>query len=81
MTDDKKQQLKLMDDAVKKIKKMVKDRMTQREAALPAYEPSSLEQLPDAVKISREHDASNLKSVIQEQKDLLTILDFMYPDV
>lgn len=73
--------IQLMEEAVKKIKKMVKSRLEQREAALPAYEPSSIESLPDAVKISREHDASNLKAVIQEQKDLMAILDFMYPDV
>lgn len=76
-TDEK---VLLMNDAVKKIKKMVKDRLTQRKAALPAYE-NTIDNIPDAVKISREHDASNLKSVIQEQEDLLAILDFMYPDV
>lgn len=76
-TDEK---VLLMNDAVKKIKKMVKDRMDKRKAALPAYE-NTLDNIPDAVKISREHDASNLKSVIQEQEDLLAILDFMYPDV
>lgn len=70
----------LMNDAVKKIKKMVKDRLEKRKAALSAYE-STIDNIPDAVKISREHDASNLKSVIQEQEDLLAILDFMYPDV
>lgn len=69
-----------MKEAVKPISKMLQNRMNNRIEALRAFEPSALDNLPDEVKKMREVEASRLRAVIQEQKDLIDILNSMYPD-
>lgn len=70
----------IMNETAKQVKKMLQSRLSTRLEALKAYEPSTLENLPDEVKIIREQQASPLRAVIQEQKDVLDIITMMFPD-
>lgn len=69
-----------MTEAVKPIIKMLQSRMNNRIEASKAFEPNSLDQLPDSVKEMRELQAAQNRAVMQEQKDLIDILNAMYPD-
>lgn len=68
-----------MEDNTSKIKMLIQSRKDSREKALAGIEPNSLDNLPDAVRISREQQAAQLRAVIQEQDDLLNILYTIYP--
>ena len=71
---------KVMNDTAKAVIKMLHARLNSRLEASKAFEPGIMESLPDTVKISREQDASKLRAVIQEQKDLIDILTMMFPN-
>jgi polyhydroxyalkanoate synthesis regulator phasin len=74
------EKLKLMNAAVKPVVEMLTKRLNNRIDAMKAFEPNAMENLPDEVKLMREQQASQLRAVIQELKDLVEILTAMYPN-
>lgn len=72
--------MKIMAEPVKRIKELLQGRMNSRIEALKAFEPSNLNSLPDDVKMEREKEASRIRAVVQEEKDLIEIISIMYPD-
>lgn len=75
------EKLQFMTDGAKQIHNLILNRMNSRLEALKAFEPANLSQLPDEVKVAREVEASRIRAVVQEQKDLLEIIKIIYPNV
>lgn len=69
-----------MNATVKPVIDMLSKRLNNRIEALKAFEPNAMESLPDEVKVMREQQASQLRAVVQELKDLIEIMKCMYPD-
>ena len=74
------EKMKIMDATAKKVKDMLQARLDKRLAAEKTFAPSSLDNLPDDVKSSREQEGSRLRAVIMEQQDLMEILNMMFPN-
>ncbi len=72
--------IELMKATVSPIAKMLQNRMNNRIEALKAFEPSVMDNMSEEVKKMREIEGSRLRAVIQEQRDLLDILNSMFPN-
>ncbi|KAA5532667.1 hypothetical protein F0919_17960 [Taibaiella lutea] len=64
---------------IKPIIELLQKRMNNRIDALTAISSSSLENIPESVQQKREDEASKIRAIIQEQKDLIEIINMLYP--
>lgn len=71
--------LQLMTDAVDRIKQMLQDRIDINETALQNGYDSPLDNVPDEVKVLREQEAAKMRAVKKEQRELLQIINLMFP--
>ena len=77
--DDNKQ-LEIMSATVNSIKDLLEKRLSNRLDALQAISSSSLDNVPEIVKKMREDEASKIRAVIQEQRDILDIIKSLFPN-
>ncbi len=68
-----------MMDAATNLKTMIQKRLNNRVAGLSALDASPLENLPDDVKKMRELEASKMRAVMEEQKDIIEIINLLFP--
>lgn len=76
MENDK---LQYMNEAVDKIVAMIQDRLDINETALNTAYDSPIDNLPDEVKVLREQEARILRGVKKEQKEIIQIIQLMFP--
>jgi hypothetical protein len=77
---DKKQQIQIMAATVKSIKDLLQRRLSIKIEALNALQTQPLENVPDVIQKMREEEAAKIRAVLQEQKDLIEIINTMFPD-
>jgi len=75
--DDNKQ-LEIMSATVNSIKDLLEKRLSNRLDALQAISSSSLDNVPEIVQKMREDEASKIRAVIQEQRDILDIIKSLF---
>ena len=76
---DDKIKLEIMSTTVNSITKLLQARLDKRIDALQAIASSSLDTLPESVQTKREDEASKIRAVIQEQRDILDIINHLFP--
>lgn len=77
---DKEEKWKIMKTAVDPIIKMLDERLNGRLDALTTLANSSLDSVPESVKIKREEEAAKIRAIVQEQRDIIATLKLLYPD-
>lgn len=65
---------------VKTIKDLLQKRLNNKVELLNTLQSQPLENIPDAVKLKREEEASRVRAVMQEQKDLIEIINALFPN-
>lgn len=81
MKDNNKEQIiQIMTSVIKPIIKMLQNRMINRIDAMKAFEVHPTDNIPVEIQKMREEEASRVRAVIQEQKDLIDIIQTMYPN-
>lgn len=65
---------------VKTIKDLLNKRMMNKVELLTTLSSASLDNIPSAVQMKREEEAAIVRAVIQEQKDLIEIINALFPD-
>lgn len=65
---------------VKTIKDLLQKRLSNKVELLNTLQSQPLENIPDAVKLKREEEASRVLAVMQEQKDLIEIINALFPN-
>lgn len=65
---------------VKTIKELLQKRLSNKVDLLNTLQSTSLDNVPDAVKLKREEEASRVRAVMQEQKDLIEIINALFPN-
>lgn len=73
--------LKAMQATITTIKDLLNKRLGNQVEALNAISNApSLDSIPEKVKEMREIEAGKIRAVMQEQKDLITIINALFPD-
>lgn len=73
--------LKAMQATITTIKDLLNKRLGNQVEALNAISNApSLDSIPESVKEMREIEAGKIRAVMQEQKDLITIINALFPD-
>jgi len=75
-----KEKLQVMASTVKTIKDLLQKRLSNKLEALNAVSSASLDNIPVEVQKMREDEASKIRAVMQEQKDLIEIINAMFPE-
>lgn len=68
-----------MTEAADQLVSMIQNRLSNRIEALNALSGSPIDSLPDEVKKMREVEASKIRAVMEEQKDLIAIIKMLFP--
>lgn len=76
---DNNKELKLMNDAVNTIVSIVQKRLNSRTEALEAIAASSMDSIPESILKMREDEAVKIRAVAQEQREILAIIDSVFP--
>lgn len=76
---DNNKELKLMNDAVNTIVSIVQKRLNSRTEALEAITASSMDSIPESILKMREDEAVKIRAVAQEQREILAIIDSVFP--
>lgn len=76
-----KEKSNLMAATIQQVKDLIQMRMSKRLEALKnlEYAASSLDNIPETVKLKREEEASKIRAVVQEQNDIMDILNMLSP--
>lgn len=77
--DDKKH-IEIMTSTIKPVKNLLNARLLNKVSLLETLTNNALDNVPDSVKLKREEEAARVRAVIQEQKDLIEIINALYPD-
>ena len=77
---DDKIKLEIMSTTVNSIKKLLQARLDKRLDALQAISLSPLDSLPEIVQSKREDEASKIRAVVQEIRDVLDIINHLFPN-
>lgn len=77
---DEKKQIEIMAATVKSIKDLLQRRLNNKVDALTALQSQPLDNIPDIIQKMREDEAAKIRAVMQEQKDLIEIINAMFPD-
>lgn len=66
---------------IQSVKDLIQKRMSKRLETLNTLETASstLDNLPESVKVKREEEASKIRAVLQEQNDIIDILNMLFP--
>lgn len=81
MKDNNKEQIiQIMTSVIKPIVKMLQNRMNNRIDAMKAFTVHPTDNIPVEIQKMREEEALRVRAVIQEQKDLIDIIQTMYPN-
>jgi BMFP domain-containing protein YqiC len=70
-----------MNATVNSIKVLLEKRLEKRLNALEAIASSPLDILPEAIQTRREDEASKIRAVVQEQRDILDIINHLFPNI
>ncbi|MBA4155064.1 phosphoadenosine phosphosulfate reductase family protein [Flavobacterium sp.] len=65
---------------VKTIKDLLQKRLSNKVDLLNTLQSTSLDNVPDAIQKMREEEASRVRAVMQEQKDLIEIINALFPN-
>lgn len=77
---DDKIKLEIMSTTVNSIKELLEKRLEKRLNALEAISSTSLDNLPEVIQSKREDEASKIRAVIQEQRDIIDIIKHLFPN-
>lgn len=77
---DDKTKIEIMSATIKPIKDLLQKRLTNKVELLNTLQGSSLDNVPEQIQKMREEEAARVRAVMQEQKDLIEILNAMFPD-
>lgn len=77
MTEQKK--IDIMSATVNSIRDLLDKRLSNRLDALAAISSSSLDNIPETIQKMREEEASKTRAVIQEQRDIIGIINHLFP--
>lgn len=77
---DDTQKLKIMLEAVKPIVDFIKKRLDNRLDMLSTLDNQPLDSVPESIKLKREEEAAKLRAVIQEERDILSTINALYPN-
>ena len=78
---DDKQKLEIMAETVATFKKLLQKRLANKVELLGTLQDNISDSIPESVKKMREEGASRVRAVMQEQKDLIEIVEALYPDL
>lgn len=78
---DDKQKLEIMAETVATFKKLLQKRLANKIELLSTLQDNISDSTPESVKKMREEEASRVRAVMQEQKDLIEIVEALYPDL
>jgi hypothetical protein len=78
---DDKQKLEIMAETVGTFKNLLQQRLNNKVELLNALTDSTTDSTPESVKKMREEEASRVRAVMQEQKDLIEIVNALYPEL
>ena len=76
---DDKIKLEIMSTTVNSIKELLEKRLEKRLNALEAIASTPLDNLPEIIQTKREDEASKIRAVVQEQRDILDIIKYLFP--
>jgi hypothetical protein len=77
---DDKIKLQIMSATIKPIKDLLQKRLANKVELLNTLQSSSLDNIPEQIQKMREEEAARVRAVMQEQKDLIEIVNALYPD-
>lgn len=77
---DDKLKLEIMSTTVNSIKELLEKRLEKRLNALEAIASTPLDNLPEIIQTKREDEASKIRAVVQEQRDILDIIKYLFPN-
>lgn len=77
---DDKIKLQIMSATIKPIKDLLQKRLANKVELLNTLQGSSLDNVPEQIQKMREEEAARVRAVMQEQKDLIEIVNALYPD-
>lgn len=70
-----------MSATVNSIKELLDKRLSNKLYALEAIATTSLDSVPESIQKMREEEASKIRAVIQEQRDIIDIIKYLFPNV
>lgn len=70
----------VMNATVNSIKSNIQDRMNKRIEVMNTLSGQPLDNLPESVKLEREKECGRLRAVIQEQSDLISLINALFPN-
>lgn len=77
---DEKKQIEIMASTIKPVKDLLNKRMLNKVELLNTLSANTLDTIPESIKLKREEEAARVRAVIQEQKDLIEIINALFPD-
>ena len=66
---------------IKPVKDLLNKRLLNKVALLETLSSNTLDNVPESIKLKREEAAARVRAVIQGQKDLIEIINALFPDV
>lgn len=81
MVMDDKIKLQIMSATIKPLKDVLQKRLANKVELLNTLQGSSLDNIPEQIQKMREEEASRVRAVMQEQKDLIEIINALFPEV
>lgn len=76
---DDKEKMKVMDATINTVKSLISDRLQSKVELLLTLTNHNLDGLPEPIQKMREEEASRVRAVIQEQKDIIGIINALFP--
>jgi hypothetical protein len=77
---DEKKQIEIMAATIKPVKDLLNKRMLNKVELLNTLSANTLDTIPESIKLKREEEAARVRAVIHEQKDLIEIINALFPD-
>lgn len=71
--------LQIMSDTIKPVKDLLQKRLANKVELLNNLQGSSIDNVPEQIQKMREEEASRIRAVMQEQKDLIEIINALFP--
>ncbi|MEJ7610657.1 MAG: hypothetical protein WKF88_05695 [Ferruginibacter sp.] len=76
---DDKEKTMIMIETAQSLKDMIQKRMNNRVDHLTTLQSTNLDALPEEVTKMREVEASRIRAVVSEQKDIIELIDMLFP--
>lgn len=76
-----KQRLEIMAETVGTFKTLLTKRLNNKVELLNTLQDNISDTTPESIKKMREEEAARVRAVMQEQKDLIEIVNALYPDL